>query len=80
MPQDPNLPDTVIVGAYDGLKNTVAPERMGPKDLQKAINIDLDDSGQPRRRRGYELALDGVVVALKFRYCLCWQTLGSSAP
>jgi hypothetical protein len=32
---------------------------MGPRDLQKAVNIDLDDSGQPRRRRGYDLALDG---------------------
>jgi hypothetical protein len=58
--QDPNLPDTVVLGAFDGIRNVVAAERLGPRDLQTAINIDLDDSGQPRRRRGYALMLTGA--------------------
>lgn len=38
---------------FDGLKNTVDPERMTPKDLREAVNVDLDDAGQLHRRRGY---------------------------
>jgi hypothetical protein len=65
-PQDPNaVPDTVIFDAFDGIKNTVSRERLGPRDLEKAVNIDLDDSGQPRRRRGYEPALDGEWHSIK---------------
>lgn len=66
MPQpDPNIPESVVLGQFSGLKNTVAPERLGPSDLERAINIDLDDSGQARRRRGYELALSGDWHSIK---------------
>jgi hypothetical protein len=51
-PPDPP-PESVILGAFKGLKNTVARERLGPDELERAINIDLDDVGQARRRRGY---------------------------
>jgi hypothetical protein len=56
MPQpDPNLPDSIILGQFSGLKNTAAPERLAPTELERAINIDIDDAGQVRRRRGYTL-------------------------
>lgn len=47
------VPDSIILQTFDGLKNTVARERLGPKDLETAQNIDLDDTGQVRRRRGF---------------------------
>lgn len=51
---NPEAPETgMIVGEFDGLKNTINPERMGEKDLVRAINIDLDDAGQISRRRGF---------------------------
>jgi hypothetical protein len=46
-------PESVILGAFKGLKNTVARERLGPDELERAVNVDLDDVGQARRRRGY---------------------------
>lgn len=53
---DPNAPpESIILGKFDGLKNTVSKERLGPADLERAINIDIDDAGQVRRRRGYVL-------------------------
>lgn len=63
MPQpsvDPNAePDPIVFDGWTGLKNTVKPERLGPKELSRAVNIDLDDVGQPHRRRGYTLKLAG---------------------
>jgi hypothetical protein len=52
-PEDNLPPETILVGAFQGLKNTVAAERLGPTDLERAINVDIDDAGQIRRRRGY---------------------------
>lgn len=57
---DPNAePDPIVFDSWTGLKNTVQPERLGPKELARAVNIDLDDVGQPHRRRGYTLKLTG---------------------
>lgn len=56
---DPNIPDSVVLGQFSGLRNTVSRERLGPQDLETALNVDLDDAGQVRRRRGYVLALSG---------------------
>lgn len=57
---DPNAePDPIVFDGWDGLKNTVHGERFGPKDLSRAVNIELDDAGQPHRRRGYTLKLAG---------------------
>jgi hypothetical protein len=54
MPQpDPNAPESIILGQFSGLKNTVAAERLSGSDLQRAINVDIDDAGQLRRRRGF---------------------------
>lgn len=51
-PIDPTQ-DSIVLSRFSGLRNTVAPERMAPNELQVAKNIDLDDAGQPRRRRGF---------------------------
>lgn len=54
MPQPPpDPPESIVLGSFTGMKNTVSAERLGPNDLERAINVDLDDAGQPRRRRGY---------------------------
>ncbi len=53
---DPNAPqpgDPVVFSRFDGLKNTVLPERLGPRDLQRARDVTLDDSGQLARRKGF---------------------------
>ena len=51
-PQDPSQ-DSVILGSWKGIKNTVSRERLAGDELELAINIDIDDAGQIRRRRGY---------------------------
>lgn len=61
-PFDPNAPkpgDPIIFDRFDGLKNTVLQERLGPRDLLRAQNIYLDDVGQAHRRRGVTLQLAG---------------------
>lgn len=35
------------------MRNTVSEERLQPSDLSAAVNVDIDDAGQLRRRRGY---------------------------
>lgn len=45
-------PESITFGSFDGYKNTVDRERLGPRDLAVARNIDLDDDGQAHRRRG----------------------------
>lgn len=62
--QPPQLPDSVVLGQFAGLKNTVAPERLTAQELEKALNVDIDDSGQVRRRRGYTLAAAGSYHSL----------------
>ena len=57
---DPNAPpESLVVNRFDGLKNTVQRERMGPRDLVRATNIDLDDEGQAHRRRGFTQKISG---------------------
>jgi hypothetical protein len=63
--QDPNIPESIVLGAFDGLRNNVAGERLGPGDLERAINIDIDDAKQARRRRGYALAVSGDWHSIK---------------
>lgn len=46
--------DSVIFSAFEGLNNVVSRERLKPSQLETAINVDLDDAGQIRRRRGYK--------------------------
>jgi len=49
-----NVGDSVVFAGFDGLRNTVARERLKPSELDTAINVDIDDQKQIRRRRGYK--------------------------
>lgn len=67
MPQgapDP-LPDSIILGQFSGLKNTVSPERLTGSEFERAINVDIDDVGQVRRRRGYALVSTGEFHSIR---------------
>ena len=57
-----------VLSSWDGLKNTLQPERLSDKDLVRARNVVLDDTGQPSRRRGYALKLPGNVHSLFTTY------------
>ena len=57
-PQDPQQ-DSVVFRKFVGLKNTVTAERLGPDELELAINVDLDDVGQFHRRRGRRKVASG---------------------
>lgn len=46
-------PESIVLGNFSGVKNTASPERLREGELEAAVNIDLDDVGQARRRRGY---------------------------
>lgn len=63
-PQPQVAPEPVILAGFKGLKNTVTSERLAGEDLERAINIDLDDAGQARRRRGYTLVAAGSYHSL----------------
>ncbi len=62
-PDEP--PESIVLQSWAGVKNLVSPERLGLGDLEAAVNIDLDDAGQPRRRRGYERKADGAYHSAK---------------
>lgn len=44
--------DSVSLSKFEGLRNTVASERLSPGELEVAVNVDIDDAGELRRRRG----------------------------
>src|SRR5271170_3624304 len=52
-------PDSVVFQKFSGMKNVVTSERLGPDELETAINIDIDDAGQIHRRRGRMLVATG---------------------
>jgi hypothetical protein len=58
-PQQDQPDPSVTLQKFVGLKNTVLPERLGPDELAVAINVDLDDVGQLRRRHGFNRRLTG---------------------
>ena len=51
--------DTVSFDSFVGLKNIISATRLTARDLERAVNIDLDDTGQVRRRRGRTLVAPG---------------------
>jgi hypothetical protein len=55
----PELPESIIVGTFAGMRNNVAAERLQIADLESGVNVDIDDAGQARRRRGRTLKLAG---------------------
>lgn len=56
--------DVVAYQAFSGLRNDVNPERFGPGDLELALNVDLDKSGQLSRRDGYTNVATGAKHSL----------------
>lgn len=62
-PPDPST-DSVTFNQFSGLKNTVSRERLAPNELEVALNVDIDDMGQLRRRRGYTLKSGGSYHSL----------------
>lgn len=62
--QDQQLYDGIIFGQFEGLKNTVSRERLKPSELEIAQNVDIDDAGQIRSRRGFEKKLTGKCHSL----------------
>lgn len=56
--------DSVEFKGFTGLKNTVGRERLSAADLARADNVDLDDAGELRRRRGYTKKMSGVFHSL----------------
>lgn len=65
MPKPEDLPESIVLGAFGGIKNTVSRERLQPADLMTARNVDIDDAGQARRRRGYAAMAAGSFHSLK---------------
>ena len=61
----PNAPQSIVLNVFDGIRNDVSRERLTAKDLERGLNIDIDELGQPRRRRGYTLALSGNWHSIK---------------
>lgn len=63
-PPDAEKPETIIFSSFAGLINTVGTERLDANELAAAINVDVDDRGQLRRRRGYTKKLTGKCHSL----------------
>lgn len=51
-PPSPQNDASVTASRFDGLKNTIEREDLGPRDLAQAVNVDIDDVGKLHRRRG----------------------------
>lgn len=49
-PSEP--PESIVLGQFSGIRNTVSEERLQLGELAAAVNVDIDDVGQLRRRRG----------------------------
>lgn len=65
MAKPPEAPtDNITFNQFSGLKNTVTRERLQPGELERAQNVDIDDMGQLRRRRGYTLKSSGSYHSL----------------
>jgi len=80
---DPN-PDLTFA-KFTGLRNTVSPERLSAEELARAINVDIDDEGQIRRRRGYRKVLagdfhSGFTAENGTVYCVMNNNLVSVSP
>jgi hypothetical protein len=77
--------DSVEFRKFVGLKNVVERERLGPDELELAINVDLDDVGQLRRRQGSRRVATGkwsnLMTALNGRiYAVNNGSLGRIYP
>lgn len=66
MAVDPEqMNDSVVFGQFSGLRNTISQTRLSQNELADAVNIDLDDALQARRRRGYHRVAEGDFHSVK---------------
>lgn len=77
--------DSVEFRKFAGLKNVVDRERLGPDELEIAINVDLDDVGMLHRRQGRRLVNAGNWANLfttdeGFVFGVCNGSLGKVNP
>ena len=56
-----------VLAGFKGLRNNVTAERLEGADLMRARNVDVDDAGQIRRRRGFTAVAAGVFHSLHTR-------------
>ena len=63
---------------FDGLRNTTAPERLSPADLQVAVNVDIDDSKRITRRTGRTSRLAGGMHSLWSDGAICLAVQGTT--
>lgn len=61
----PQPPESLVLASFAGIKNTVSEERLRQDELVAAVNVDIDDAGQLRRRRGYLRRLTGSFNSIK---------------
>lgn len=66
------LPESLVIGQFQGVRNTVTPERLLAGELEAAINVDIDDAGQVHRRRGQTLKLAGDCHSLYRSGATCY--------
>ena len=60
----PAQPDSITFATFKGIKNIVGSERLTPQELEIAVNVDIDDAGQIRRRRGQTKVVTGDCSSL----------------
>ena len=66
MAQTPDqLPESIVLGQFSGIRNTVTRERLKQDELEAAVNVDFDDTGQASRRGGRRKVLSGDVHSVK---------------
>lgn len=53
MRREEEAPESIVAARFAGLRNNVSRERLALEELEAAINVDIDDRGQVRRRRGF---------------------------
>lgn len=58
------LQEPVLFRDFAGLRNTTSPERLDLKDLQVALNVDIDDANRIELRTGRVLRLSGASHSL----------------
>lgn len=54
-----SLTQPITFNKFEGMKNTVSRTRLTPTELERGLNIDIDDRNQIFRRRGFEQKVAG---------------------
>lgn len=77
-------PESITLSVFEGVRNNINEERLDPKDLVRALNVEIDDAGQLRRRRGYTRKLPGrwhsVATPSDRTFGVCNGMLGEVTP